>query len=129
MNKYAETAVNAISYIKDGTFKIPQEAWDKAVSDIFPHSKSSREKGCPRNAFLGLCELGLISGVPSGNYTKSILNKKYASDAVQILKNNSALADDKYSLWDMVKGEGNKAHNHQMDIVTTLWSSGLIEAN
>jgi len=39
-------------------------------------------KGCPRGAFLELCEAGMIKGIASGKYTRSKRNKEYAIDAV-----------------------------------------------
>lgn len=37
--------------------------YEKAVEEVFPNSKSSQEKSCPKNAFLGLCEEGLVKGI------------------------------------------------------------------
>ena len=34
-----------------------------AATEIFPMSVSLQKKGCPRGAFLGLCEDGLVSVV------------------------------------------------------------------
>jgi len=84
-------------------------------------------EGCPKCAFLGLCEEGFARGVPQGNYTSSKKNKQYAVDAVTILKENPDLANDPASLWKLViKGETIKYHQ-QMDVVTVLWKSNLIE--
>lgn len=37
---------------------------------IFGESTSQR-KGCPKGVYLGLCEEGLVKGIPKGKYTKS----------------------------------------------------------
>jgi hypothetical protein len=50
--------------------------------------KVLKKKGCPKGTFLGLCEEGLVKGIPKGNYTKSVKNKKYAIKAVTVLKQN-----------------------------------------
>jgi hypothetical protein len=86
---------------------------------------TSKKKGCPKNAFLGLCEEGLIKDVPRGSYTHSKKNKKYALDAVAILKRCPALATKPVDLWDKVTS-GKVNPNQQMDVVISLWSSGLI---
>ena len=36
----------------------PAQAWKSAADQVFPDSDSSRSKGCPKSAFLGLCEDG-----------------------------------------------------------------------
>jgi hypothetical protein len=46
---------------------------------------SAQKKGCPRGAFLGLCEEGLVKGIPAGNYTTSKDNKAYAVRAAELL--------------------------------------------
>ena len=100
---------------------------------MFPNQGPSRDKGCPRNAFLGLAEDGLIVGVPSGQYTRSELNKRYATRAVGLLRQKRHLAKNTPSeLWRLVMSEEcdrNKAHNNQMDVVTALWSAGNIQPN
>ncbi len=94
-------------------------------------SQSSREKTCPKNAFLGLCKNGLVKGISPGKYVKSKENKKYAIEAVNILKNNpyySTVSPQK--LWEEVmnslKLPITKTHNQQMNIVLDLWKSNYI---
>tara|TARA_R110001592_G_scaffold25816_10_gene97628 strand:- start:155 stop:553 length:399 start_codon:yes stop_codon:yes gene_type:complete len=107
----------------------PVESWKIAVKDF--DSESSKTKGCPKNAFLGLCEAGFVKGIKSGSYFKSKkpnLNKKYAIKAVELLISNSNLSEKE--LWELVREElnlGVKKHNSQMDVVIALWENGLIE--
>lgn len=82
-------------------------------------------KGCPRGAFLGLCEEGLIKGIPCGSYTKSKKNKQYAIDAVEILKENLGKDLGKKELWYKITGN-KKSYNSQMDIVLELFNRGYI---
>ena len=42
--------------------------------EVFMDSKSSQEKGCPKSAFLGLCEEGFIKEISKGKYTSSVKN-------------------------------------------------------
>jgi hypothetical protein len=85
-NLYGVVAVVAV----DGKNKKsnPSESWDEARKDFFEFI-SSREKQCPKNTSLGLCEEVLVNGIPKGSYTKSVKNKKFAIRAVEILKQNS----------------------------------------
>ena len=84
------------------------------------------KRNCPRCAFLGLCGEGLVKGIPSGPYTRSKLNKRYAVDAVLLLSGRTALADDPRQLWQLVIGGAPKVENAQMDVVVALWKRGLI---
>ncbi|WP_407282129.1 hypothetical protein V7O61_08590 [Methanolobus sp. WCC1] len=126
MGKYGETAIKAAKAIAANKGENPEDIWNLIASDIFGAGTSSQRKVCPRNAFLGLCEEGLIRGIPKGNYTDSKKNKKYALKAVEILRETSNLVHDKKALWLEVAGES-KSHNSQMDVVITLWKNGFIK--
>ena len=93
---------------------------------MFPNSPAAQEKGCPRGAFLGLCEEGLVVGVDQGSYTRSTLNKQYAVVGVQRLAANPSLATDATRLWQLVQHGIPKAPNGQMDVVISLWDQGMI---
>ena len=126
MSKYGEAAVAAAQMVSRGRVKRASDAWEAAVQQTFPGRLASQRKGCPRGAFLGLCESGLVKGVPGGSYTRARLNKQYAVDAVQLLRKHPALADDPDQIWRLVIGGGAKVENSQMDVVVTLWQRGLI---
>jgi hypothetical protein len=126
MSKYGDAAIKATRFLLTGQSNSPPEAWSSAVRGIFPESISSQQKGCPKTTYLGLCEEGLIKGVPPGKYTRSSKNKCYAIDAVKLLKQEPTLADDQEMLWSkVVKGE-RKNPNNQMDVVILLWKKDLI---
>ena len=127
MNKYGIAAINATQLFNDMAARTPIDAWNQATIEMFGANSSSQRKDCPRNAFLGLCEEGLVRGVPSGKYlTKpNNKNKAYAVEAVRLLKVNPELAKDKKRLWSEVVQEI-KEHNSQMDVVLALWESELI---
>jgi hypothetical protein len=124
-NKYGLAAKEAA--LKGGN---PVASWKLAVNIIF-NSKSSINKGCPKNAFLGLCEVGLVKGIKPGSYfkrKKPNVNKQYAITALDLLASDSNLS--KNELWNKVREElnlGEKKHNSQMDVVLALWNEGLIE--
>ncbi|AZJ32253.1 hypothetical protein SAMN05444344_3054 [Tenacibaculum mesophilum] len=126
-NKYGSAAKQAAEIGEN-----PVDSWEQAVSTYFT-SESSKQKGCPRNAFLGLCEVGLIKGIKDGVYLKSKrenLNKKYAITAVEIL--NEIPSFTQKELWDKVREKlalGEKKHNSQMDVVLALWQNNLIKKN
>ncbi len=124
-NDYGEVAIKAAK--AKGT---PEENWLKEVKKTFINSVSSQKKSCPKSAFLGLCEKGLIKGIPEGKYTRSIDNKAYAVKAIEILRNNTETTYTPKELWIKVKIELlilKKDHNSQMDVVLALWNEGLIE--
>ncbi|WP_406660612.1 hypothetical protein V7O66_12345 [Methanolobus sp. ZRKC3] len=126
MNKYGEAALKAVELFESGINMDPRDAWELIANDIFADSPSCRRKGCPKSAFLGLCEEGLVRGIPKGSYTRSQKNKGYALKAIELLKENPNLSSNPNKLWKMIISEP-KAHNSQMDVVVALWANGLIE--
>lgn len=124
-SKYGETAVLAVKFYKEGN-TTPMEAWRIATYDMFFDNKPARNKVCPRSAFLGLCEEGLIRGVPKGNYTSSLENKACAVLACKLLETNPKLAKNPKKLWERASGNSKKQHNQQMDVVLALWKNDMI---
>ena len=126
MNSYGKAAIRAVQLYENGLVESPVEAWKQATTEIFDRI-SSRVKGCPKDTFLGLCKEGLVQGIPAGNYTWSRKNKKYAVEAVAILKQRPSLASSPSQLWyEVMQGEF-KQHNSQMNVVTALWKQGLLK--
>lgn len=128
MNKYGLVAIDAVSLCKQSPSMGPVEAWDVAATKHFSGKTAAQEKCCPKGAFLGLCEEGLVSGIRRGNYTGSRKNKQYAIDAVKVLQSNPSLADDAMVLWrDVLRGV-KKQHNSQMHVVIALLNEGLLKS-
>ena len=125
MGKYGQTAKIATELLIDNQTNDPVKAWDIATIQVFPNSISSRNKGCPKNSFLGLCEDGYIVNVMEGNYTRSEKNKDYAIKAISLLSDNPRLTEKE--LWKLVIDEPDKKHNYQMDVVKTLWDNKYIK--
>ena len=126
MSQYGSVAIKAIQMYTDGFVKTPQDAWMKAAGEIIGEGTYGQEKGCPKNAFLGLCEEGIVKGIPGGRYTRSKKNKEYALNAIRILKRSPGLVENKSALWNRVMAGVEKSHNGQMDVVTALWDEGLV---
>jgi len=129
MSLYGSVAVRATQLFLHESFDGSlAEAWAGAVREFYPTSEDSQEKGCPRGAYLGICEAGIVVDVPAGDYTQSRKNKAYAIAAVQLLVKNEALADaGPVALWHRVMGNSDKRHNSQMDVVLALWEHRLID--
>ena len=125
MAGYRDAAVLAAELISSDSSAEPVAAWKQATSRVFPSSADMRKKGCPKGAFLGLCNAGLIVGVEPGDYAKPTKNGEYAVDAVDVLRKNKFLALQPNLLWKKVAGNA-KTQNQQMDVVVGLWEAGLI---
>ena len=126
MSAYGKAALIAVRQCRTSRTNDPVAAWKAAVREVFPASTSQQKKGCPQGAFLGLCGEGLITGILAGSYTRSKLNRKYAVEAVELLRSNCKLSEDRGGLWKRVIGDSAKAHNNQMDVVLALWGAGFI---
>ena len=126
MSKYGNVACLAAGEARKG--KAPQAAWNESAQKVFPNQPASRDKGCPRCAFLGLAEEGLISGISPGGYTNSQDNKNYALTGMNLLRQEPNLCNSPAELWERVMRMLGleKNHNNQMDVVTALWNNGDI---
>ena len=123
-NRYGEAALMAVRQA-GSTDITPEERWEASMQKLYPTSPAARNKGCPRGAFLGLCEEGLVKGIPAGSYTKSHANKQYAVRAVALLTEGTQHWS-RTSLWRAVTNGADKAENSQMDVVLALWNNDLI---
>lgn len=127
MSKFGKVAILAAKRAQNGM--VPQQAWEQSTEEVFPDRPASRDKGCPRYAFLGLAEEGLIVGIRPGDYTNSQDNKRYAVAGVRLLKNEPHLCTNVNKMWRRVmrnEQDKNKQHNEQMDVVAGLWKNGYI---
>ena len=127
MGKYGDVAVQAAGLLAEGRASSPAAAWSIAARSTFPAQQASREKSCPKGAFLGLCEDGLIKGVGRSSSGAGHLNKDYALAGVAVLlKDPGVAAEGPQGLWARILEGRKKIHNHQMDVVLALWNEGLI---
>ena len=94
---------------------------------LYPTSPIARKKGSPRGAFLGLCEDGMVKGIPAGDYSKSRENKLCAVRAA-ILLTEGTKTWSKSDLWQAAAKDAGQQENGQMDVVLALWKNGLLVA-
>ena len=123
-NRYGEAALMAARRASSGDIN-PIACWESAVEGLYPTSPTAQQKSCPRGAFLGLCEEGLVKGIPAGHYKASRDDKAYAVRAVTLLTEGTQLRSTN-ALWRAVTNGAEKAHNNQMDVVLALWNNDLI---
>jgi hypothetical protein len=122
-NRYGEAALMAAGR-EFSSSSNPIARWDIAMERLYPTSPTARRKSCPRGAFLGLCEEGLVKGIPAGQYTASKENKSYAVNAATLLAEGKQTWSAS-GLWRAV-AKPEKTHNSQMDVVLALWKNGFI---
>jgi hypothetical protein len=101
----------------------PAKRWQEAVKKLYPTSPIGQKKGAPRNAFVGLCEHGLVQGIQAAE-GRSSPDKAAAIKAVELLRAGSHKTVTQ--LWAAVNEDDGKPHNSQMDVVLALWKNGLI---
>lgn len=123
-NRYGEAALLAARMETYGKAISPIERWNEATRKLYPTSPSAQRKGSPRNAFLGLCEAGLVKGIAPGQYAPSNKNKSYAIRAVSLLAAGKHKTVN--SLWAEVTDGEDIPHASQMDVVLALWKNELI---
>jgi hypothetical protein len=123
-NRYGEAAILAARQGASGGIN-PEAQWESAMEKLYPTSPTARRKGAPRGAFLGLCEEGLVKGIPVGHYSATRDNKSCAVRAVALLS-EAKQSLSVSALWRAVTQDPEKPHGGQMDIVMALWKNDLI---
>lgn len=128
-NKYVQAAINAVHYVETKKFVDPVEAWSFATGELFGEGSWGQRKGCPKTAFLGLCEDGYVKGIPQGRYNhkENSLNKRYAINTVKLFHEDPSMAhENSKKLWSVVTEGKVIKPNYQVDIVKALWRKGMI---
>jgi hypothetical protein len=134
MGKYGTTAVRAAELLRNG-YASADEAWREIAAEVFSNAPEAEKKVCPREAFFGLCEAGLIKGVLASTCRRvdtPSLNRGYSVAAARLLVAEGELATGSRSeLWRRVMSasgaDPGKKHNSQMDVVLALWNADLID--
>jgi hypothetical protein len=123
-NRYGEAALLAVRMDTYGKALSPLDRWNDAVKKLYPTSPTAQRKGGPRNAFLSLCEAGLVKGINPGQYAPSHKHKAYAIRAVSLLAAGTHKTVN--TLWAEVTEGEDIPHSSQMDVVLALWKNDLI---
>jgi hypothetical protein len=123
-NRYGEAALMATRR-GSSTDIDPVARWESAMKQLYPTSPAARRKTCPRGAFLGLCEEGLVKDIPAGHYAASRDDKAYAVRAAALLAEGTQNWSIS-ALWQAVRDNPEKTHNSQLDVVLALWKNGLV---
>jgi hypothetical protein len=134
MGKFGDTAVRATELLRS-SHRSGEDAWRQVAEAVFAGAPTSINKTCPREAFLGLCQRGMLAGVPASScrHVDWRLNRSYAIAAAQLLLTEPHLAHSgKAELWRRVVSECGadpaKRHNSQLDVVLALFAKGWIGA-
>jgi len=124
---FGKVAVEATHLLTAAITSNPREAW-RSAAQALGCSPSMAAKGCPRGAYLGLCEEGLVRGVPrpTNHRTKSTDNKRYAMRAIEALRRDGTLCFRRTDLWREASRPRTIVHNGQIDVVLGLWAEELI---
>jgi len=120
---YEKASLDAMKLIRQGAS--PPQAWEQSVGH-YTNSQSARTKGCPRGAFLGLCQEGLVKDVPAQRYTASMASKNYAISTVMLLKQGSTNVENINEIESFVMPERQRGDQGEIRIACVLWKNGLI---
>jgi hypothetical protein len=101
----------------------------QAPKALFPDENEAQRRNalkhtCPKGAFLGLCERGLVRDIPPGEYTRSVSSSEIAFAALQQLRADPSPIDEKAKLSKRVYGE--RTPNDEVEVVLSLWKHELI---
>lgn len=124
MGKYGCVAVNAANLAAQGNAISPRVAWETAVLDEFPNSKSSRDKSCPKGTFLTLCEIGAIKDVKAGiNGKRSPERRNLTKCLYDALMKDRSLRDRKSELWSEACQGKKMTQNNEIDVLIALYEN------
>ena len=123
-NKYGEAALMAARAAAQYS-KSPIDQWNQAVQQLYRTSPVAQRKAAPRQAFLGLCDAGLVKGLEPNPAAATNDNRNYAVAAATLLL-QGAEQRSVSALWRQVTNGEDKPHIAQMDVVLALWKNGLI---
>ncbi|QLG09490.1 hypothetical protein HLB42_00960 [Deinococcus sp. D7000] len=109
---------------------LSEEAWSAAVQILAEQgvgTASSRAKGCPRAAFIGLASHGFINGFSARSPGPLNQNAQHALSAYRLYLSDPSLLNRKSDWWQAVAAErqiNRKRHNGVLDVVSALIENG-----
>ncbi|MFK7601250.1 DUF6979 family protein [Deinococcus sp. SM5_A1] len=104
----------------------PQQAWENAVQTLAAQgtgTASSRGKGCPKAAFVGLAEHGYIRGCTASSDRPLRENARHALCAYHLYLADPSLLNRKPIWWQAVaaeRGISRKGQNGVLDVMASL---------
>lgn len=104
----------------------PLQAWEKAVQTLASQgvgTQSSRGKGCPKAAFVGLAEHGFVRGFAASSGKPLGENARHALCAYQLYVADPSLLDSKKAWWQAVATQRKISRENQagvLDVVGAL---------
>lgn len=102
------------------------EAWEEGKREAAARSlgtESSRDKGCPRSAFISLAEHGYIAGFRLQADRPLTLNAQHVLDAAKVLKSNRTLSSKKSDWWRKTAKRtrtSRQGHNGVLDVLAAV---------
>ncbi|CAM3997855.1 hypothetical protein DEMA109039_03060 [Deinococcus marmoris] len=104
----------------------PAQAWENSVQILGAQgigTASSRGKGCPKAAFVGLAEHGYVRGFTASSDRPMRENARHALCAYRLYVADPSLLDRKALWWQAVaaeRGISRKSQNGVLDVMTAL---------
>lgn len=120
---FGKTALDAVRLLHDNPQMDYKEAWAQAIVN-HTSSDSTREKGCPKNAFADLCRCGYVKGIQKQQEDPSTENGRMAIEAVQVLSERGWKLTSKNGFW---QEQFQKHHEGQLDVVLALKDAALLK--
>lgn len=121
MTKYTDAAITTAKRCQGSNRPDIKAEWRKVIKEL-----KAYDEGCPRSAFIGLCEEGMIKGIEAGSYGLRKLNKNkaYAIAAANLVL--SGHDTDPKAIWQKVTKTDIRAHD-QVGIVIALHDNSLLQ--
>ncbi|EPF16736.1 Uncharacterised protein [Cedecea davisae] len=121
MTKYTDAAIKTVMRCQGSLTPDIKAEWREVIKEL-----QAYDEVCPRCAFIGLCEEGMVKGIKPGRYglRKNNKNKAYAIAAANMIL--SGQASDKKVIWRKITETEIQAHD-QVNIVIALHNNGLLQ--
>ena len=102
---------------------VAEEAWAAAGAQLKAAgvgTESSRQKGCPGSAFVGLASGGYIRGLTSLRTGQISENARHVLRAYELLQADLTLSSEKGRWWEAVRQSRNIARQGQNGVLDVL---------
>lgn len=130
--KVARTALDAYELAAGGTH--PPDAWVQVLKQVYAgrQLENQLKHTCPKWAFSGLCNAGVLVGVSAGSCEEAATRSsaRFVLRALELVSADHALLQDKAQLKRRVFGtpgsEGHRQPNGEVAVLLGLWEAGLV---